>query len=63
MRCVFFRRDMYRPLSFAGRVEELRKGLPVRGLYNESPGTVNTSQRYDRVQSHDAGVPGKLRER
>jgi len=40
-------------------LEDLREGLQLPSLYNESLGTVNTSHRYDRVEDRDSGVPVK----
>lgn len=38
-------------------LEDLRDGLGLTSLYNESLGTVNASHRYDRVEDRDRGVP------
>jgi hypothetical protein len=37
--------------------EDLREGLGLVSLYNESLGTVSTQYLYDRVQDRDRGVP------
>ena len=37
--------------------EDLREGLGMESLYNESLGTVSTTYLYDRVQDRDRGVP------
>jgi hypothetical protein len=37
--------------------EDLREGLGLTSLYNESLGTVSTQYLYDRVQDRDRGVP------
>lgn len=35
--------------------EDLREGLGLKSLYNQSLGTVNTAHLYDRVQGRDRG--------
>jgi hypothetical protein len=37
--------------------EDMKEGLGLESLYNESLGTVSTFYLYDRVQNRDAGVP------
>ncbi|MSV27462.1 MAG: hypothetical protein EXQ52_01770 [Bryobacterales bacterium] len=37
--------------------EDLREGLGLTSLYNESLGTVSNSYLYDRVKDRDRGVP------
>ncbi|MBI3682383.1 MAG: hypothetical protein HY235_18545 [Acidobacteria bacterium] len=37
--------------------EDLREGLGLISLYNESLGTTNTLHLYDRVNDRDRGVP------
>jgi hypothetical protein len=37
--------------------EDLREGLGLISLYNESLGTTSTKYLYDRVQDRDHGVP------
>ncbi|MCC6858668.1 MAG: hypothetical protein IT158_08910 [Bryobacterales bacterium] len=37
--------------------EDLREGLGLKSLYNESLGTVSNVYQYDRVQDRDRGVP------
>ena len=37
--------------------EDLKEGLGLESLYNESLGTVSTYYLYDRVKDRDAGVP------
>jgi hypothetical protein len=43
--------------------EDLKKGLGLESLYNESLGTVSTLYLYDRLQDRDAGVPKRVWER
>ena len=38
-------------------LENLRDGLGLTSLYNESLGTVNSSHHYDRVEDRDRGEP------
>jgi len=44
-------------------LEDLRQGLGITSLYNESLGTVNASHQYDRVVDRDKGVPRRAWER
>jgi hypothetical protein len=37
--------------------EDLKEGLGLKSLYNESLGTVSTYYLYDRVEDRDRGVP------
>ena len=43
--------------------EDLKEGLGLESLYNESLGTVSTYYLYDRVQDRDRGVPKRVWER
>lgn len=40
--------------------EDLREGLGLDSLYNESLGTVSTYYLYDRVKDRDRGVPKRV---
>ena len=40
--------------------EDLKQGLGLESLYNESLGTVSTYYLYDRVQDRDRGVPKRV---
>ena len=40
--------------------EDLKEGLGLESLYNESLGTVSTMYLYDRLQDRDAGVPRRV---
>jgi len=40
--------------------EDLKEGLGLDSLYNESLGTVSTYYLYDRVKDRDAGVPKRV---
>jgi len=40
--------------------EDLREGLGLESLYNESLGTVSTYYLYDRVKDRDRGVPKRV---
>jgi len=40
--------------------EDLKEGLGIVSLYNESLGTVSTYYLYDRVKDRDAGVPKRV---
>jgi hypothetical protein len=40
--------------------EDLREGLGLQSLYNESLGTVSTFYLYDRVKDRDKGVPKRV---
>ena len=40
--------------------EDLKEGLGLKSLYNESLGTVSTLYLYDRVQDRDHGVPKRV---
>jgi hypothetical protein len=44
-------------------LEDLRDGLGLVSLYNESLSTVNDLHRYDRVRDRDRGVPRRAWER
>jgi hypothetical protein len=46
-----------------GFQEDLREGLGLISLYNESLGTTSTKYLYDRVQDRDHGVPQRPWER
>ena len=43
--------------------EDLKEGLGLESLYNQSLGTVSTYYQYDRVQDRDRGVPKRIWER
>lgn len=43
--------------------EDLKEGLGLESLYNESLGTVSTYYLYDRVKDRDRGVPRRVWER
>jgi hypothetical protein len=43
--------------------EDLKEGLGLDSLYNESLGTVSTYYLYDRVEDRDRGVPKRVWER
>ncbi len=43
--------------------EDLKEGLGLESLYNQSLGTVSTYYQYDRVQDRDCGVPKRVWER
>jgi hypothetical protein len=40
--------------------EDLKEGLGLESLYNESLGTVSTFYLYDRVKDRDRGVPKRV---
>jgi hypothetical protein len=40
--------------------EDLKEGLGLESLYNESLGTVSTYYLYDRVKDRDRGVPKRI---
>jgi hypothetical protein len=40
--------------------EDLKQGLGLPSLYNESLGTVSTAYLYDRVKDRDRGVPKRV---
>jgi hypothetical protein len=40
--------------------EDLKEGLGMESLYNESLGTVSTYYLYDRVKDRDRGVPKRI---
>jgi len=40
--------------------EDLKEGLGLESLYNESLGTVSTYYQYDRVKDRDGGVPKRV---
>lgn len=40
--------------------EDLKEGLGLESLYNESLGTVSTYYLYDRVKDRDCGVPKRV---
>ncbi len=40
--------------------EDLKEGLGLESLYNESLGTVSTLYLYDRLKDRDAGVPKRV---
>ena len=40
--------------------EDLKEGLGLKSLYNESLGTVSTYYQYDRVKDRDQGVPKRV---
>ena len=40
--------------------EDLKEGLGLKSLYNESLGTVSTFYLYDRVKDRDRGVPRRI---
>jgi hypothetical protein len=40
--------------------EDLKEGLGLESLYNESLGTVSTYYLYDRVKDRDRGVPKRV---
>jgi hypothetical protein len=40
--------------------EDLKEGLGLESLYNESLGTVSTYYLYDRVKDRDGGVPKRV---
>jgi len=40
--------------------EDLKEGLGLESLYNESLGTVSTYYLYDRVKDRDSGVPKRV---
>jgi hypothetical protein len=40
--------------------EDLKEGLGLVSMYNESLGTVSTFYLYDRVQDRDRGVPARV---
>jgi len=40
--------------------EDLKEGLGLESLYNESLGTVSTLYLYDRLKDRDAGIPKRV---